>query len=312
MKDNDTVSPCVSLASVYKRFGAVDVLRGVDLQSHAGSITGLVGLNGSGKTTLLRCILGLLHPEDGTLSVAGFIPQRHEPAMYRVVSAALENPGLIRNCTFRENVDLWARARGVSPAQMEEYIERYWQDIGDGLWTTRARTLSTGQQTLCAVCRAFVGRPQVCVLDEPFRALDLQEYDRVMQLLRDMARAGASIIVSSHRIDAIETLCDRVYMLRNGRVSSVQAHQEAHSRRWMLMVTDEHPAIDELLRHCDVQALHRQNNTWYFSVTRPQQRIPRLIRHLASQGIGVLQVRPVDSELQSRLRTHTWISTQEG
>ncbi|MBD3244038.1 MAG: ATP-binding cassette domain-containing protein, partial [Chitinivibrionales bacterium] len=209
-------TPVVSTTDLRKRFGAHRVLCGVDLHIEHGSLFGLVGLNGAGKTTLIRLLLGLLKPESGDVRVAGKAPWRHESSMYRAIGAVLEHDGFWGNLSFAQNIRVFADARGVSRGETDEYLRRYWSGSDILESTRKVRTFSRGQRTQCALCRAFLGWPPVCLLDEPTVGLDIDSYDRFHRLVREARERGAAVLVSSHQLETIEELCDRVGLLRGG------------------------------------------------------------------------------------------------
>ncbi len=284
-----------------KGFGARQVLRGVELELGAGQVYGLVGRNGAGKTTLIRILLGLLRHESGKLRVLGHEPWRHSPEYYHGVGTVLEHDGFFGNLTFVENMRFFARAKGIEPRALDEYLEQHWATTGIVSAGRKVRFFSRGQRMQCALCRAFLGWPRVCYLDEPTVGLDIDAYDHFRGLVREARARGAAVLISSHQLDAVEELCDVVGVLADGVLRPLA---RAHGRlggEWLIVADGA----------CDVAAVIRENGGvgvaadgegWRFTVDEPERVVPALVAALVGAECRVQQVRPIGAELRERLR----------
>jgi ABC-2 type transport system ATP-binding protein len=202
-----------------RRFGTVTAVSALSLEVRAGEIVGFLGANGAGKTTTLRCASGLLAPDEGTIHVAGADLER-EP---RVAKARLglvpDRPFLYDRLSAREFLafvaalyDLPAEA---AARRAEELLARL------ALAEHADRTIegySLGMRQKTAIAAALLHSPPLLLLDEPLNGLDPPAARLLKELLREHARAGGGVLVSTHLLDVAERLCDRVVILRAGRV----------------------------------------------------------------------------------------------
>ncbi len=294
----------VTMEHIQKSFGSHRVLAGLSLQLHPGEVTGLSGLNGAGKSTLIRIMLGLLRADDGTVSLFGENPWQHRAHLYEQVGAVLEEPGLIRNLTFRENVEFWAQAKSVSDDAYAAYFSRFWKGVSSRVMEKKAQYLSAGQKTLCSLCRAFVSDPQVCILDEPFRSLDVNEYERIRELILTKRTQGKTIVISSHRSEVIEKVCDRIVVLENGLLHNAEERVffPDKTQQWMIRVSTDTDISGFLQQISEDVPVRHPNNEWRIRVHNPAQQIPHGVKVLVEHGIGITQVKPVDQAIASRIR----------
>jgi ABC-type multidrug transport system ATPase subunit len=221
-KDKNSDTPVIEAANIRRTFGKSLVLDDVSLRIEAGGVYGLVWLNGAGKTTLIRILLGLIRRDGGSVSVCGFDPWRHEPAFYRMAGVALESDGFYGNLGVRDNLRIFAAAKGVPWDEAERYFEEHWG--GTDIYKTdrKAKNLSRGQRVLCGLARAFLGRPRVCFLDEPTVSLDFRAYEHFKGLVLDAKARGAALLISSHQLGVIDDLCDRAGLLFGGRIEEIE------------------------------------------------------------------------------------------
>lgn len=203
---------------------AAPVLRGADLRVHPGEVVGLAGRSGAGKTTLLRCLLGLEHPDAGTLRIAGQDPRATGwRGVRRIVQLIPQDP--------RGSLNPWRTAaqlvadpldyhhlgtRRLRRRRAAELLDKV--GLGD-LAGRRPNQLSTGQCQRVAIARALAVEPELLVADEPASALDVELQASVLRLLGDVvAEHGTAALVVSHDVHVLERLCDRIAVLAEGRV----------------------------------------------------------------------------------------------
>ena len=202
-----------------RRFGAVTAVSALSLEVRAGEIVGFLGANGAGKTTTLRCASGLLAPDEGSILVAGADLER-EP---RVAKARLglvpDRPFLYDRLSAREFLAfiaaLYDLPADAAARRAEELLARL------GLKEHADRTIegySLGMRQKTAIAAALLHSPPLLLLDEPLNGLDPPAARLLKDLLREHARAGGGVLVSTHLLDVAERLCDRVVILRAGRV----------------------------------------------------------------------------------------------
>ena len=232
MPENNTH---IKAEGLYKSFGDKKVLQDLSLSIDPGAIFGLVGLNGAGKTTLIRILLGLLKPDKGNCTVVGMNPADHDRDYYRRVGVVLEHNGFFGNLSVLDNLSFFAEARGISRNRMEEYFSQYWKNTDIGKDDRSVKYFSRGQKMQCALCRAFLGWPDVYFFDEPVVALDIEAYDQFCEMVRLAQSKGATLIISSHQLDAIEDLCTSVGILEKGKVNVLDTlTKKQKDERWFI------------------------------------------------------------------------------
>ncbi|MDR0330834.1 MAG: ABC transporter ATP-binding protein, partial [Chitinispirillales bacterium] len=204
----------IDVQNLCRSFGKSAVLSDVSLRVEPGTIYGLVGLNGAGKTTLIRVLLGLLRKGGGSVSVGGFDPWRHEPAYYRAVGVALESDGFCGNLGVRDNLRLFAAAKGVARAEAERYFEERFGGTEIFASARKVKFLSRGERAQCGLARAFLGWPSVYFFDEPAASLDIRAYGHFKEMAREAKARGGAVLISSHQLETLDDLCDRVGILK--------------------------------------------------------------------------------------------------
>jgi len=208
----------LDVCSLSKRFGVVRPVRAVDDVSftvEAGQIFGLLGTNGSGKTTTLACVLGLQRPSAGSSRVLG-VPSARLHATRGKVGAVFDSADLLTGLTVRANLEYARRLLGHDGGRSSDEAARL---VGiEDLLGRRAGKLSLGQAKRVTAARALLGRPELLVFDEPLSALDTLGVRAMLELLRELAREGVTLVLSSHRLHEMEGLITHAGILARGRL----------------------------------------------------------------------------------------------
>ncbi len=301
----------ITIDNLTKSFGTKTVFDRCSYTIMSGSIFGLVGLNGAGKTTLIRLLSGLLRPDGGELSILGFIPWNHEEKFYRRLGIVLENDGFMGNMDCRDNLKLFADAKGIAWTEIEAYITDFWDDtfIGHEMRFPgkKVKYFSRGQRMQCGLCRAFLGWPDVYFFDEPTVALDVEAYDHFCAMVRHSHKQGGTILISSHQLSFIEDLCGEVAVLDEKKLHRLPGGAdrvgENHPQQWTLAAPGGAVFQEIIERQCGHRAAY-SDNAWHFGVDRPDTQIPELVASLCAAGCRIREVRPEKQELKDRLRTH--------
>jgi len=215
----------VSVTGLAKRFGdgtdAIVAVDDVSFEVEPGSIVGLLGPNGAGKTTLIKSILGMVLPDDGTVEICGFNVYDRPRAAYEHVDAMLEGA---RNdywrLTVRENLRYFATISGVDPNSVRERHDRLLEQLGLAEKAdVPVRDLSRGMKQKVSLASVLAGGADVVFLDEPTLGLDIESSRTLQTELRRLVEQEAlTVILSSHDMDVVETVCDRVLIMSEGRI----------------------------------------------------------------------------------------------
>jgi ABC-2 type transport system ATP-binding protein len=220
----------IQVASLVKRFGDVVAVDGLTFSVARGEILGLLGPNGAGKTTTLQILLGLTTPTTGSARVLGLDVGRHRYAILQRVNFSSAYVALPPNLTARENLNVFARLYGVR--RPREVIDALAERFGVAPLLGRVTGgFSSGQLTRLNLCKALLNDPEVLFLDEPTASLDPEVADRMLQTLRELrAERGVSIVYTSHNMQEVERLCDRVLFLSRGRAVASGTPRELMER----------------------------------------------------------------------------------
>ncbi len=208
----------IQTQALTKNYASVRALRGVDLEVHQGEIFGFLGPNGAGKTTTIRCLLDLIHPNGGRISVLGLDPQK-DPVAVRARSGYL--PGELR---MEENFSGEGILRYLKALRGNQTDWDYTRQIAARLdfdLKTLVKNLSKGNKQKLGVIQALMHRPDLLLLDEPTAGLDPLMQQEVLNIIRAARDDGATVFFSSHLIHEVEVIADRVGIIRNGKVVEV-------------------------------------------------------------------------------------------
>jgi ABC-2 type transport system ATP-binding protein len=218
----------VDAIDLVKEFGETRAVDGVSLSVPTGSIYGLLGPNGAGKTTILRILLGIIDPSSGTRSVLG-----HEQPLDAApeIGYLPEERGLYPAMLAREAIAFMGALRGLPLVEGRRRADELLQQHGLGEWAKKPiRTLSKGMAQTVQLLGSIIHRPRLIVLDEPFAGLDAINQGRLEELIRREARAGATIIFSTHVIAHAERLCEEIAIIAKGKVVFDGSVAEARGR----------------------------------------------------------------------------------
>jgi ABC-2 type transport system ATP-binding protein len=282
------MSPIINVEKIGKTFGRYSILEDLSLQIDPGTVYGLVGLNGAGKTTFLRLLLGILKPDSGQITILGIDPWSHSKDFYRKTGVVLDNDGFWGNLTIRENISIYADAKGLNKQTVKEYLDEFWQNTALYDNTKKVKHLSRGQKMQCALCRAFLGWPSVFFLDEPALALDMTAYEHLCIMVKAAEKKGAVVIISSHQLDTIDMLCNRVGILRDKNLSELQRLKN-DTNRW-IVVTDNSNNWRSVIELCGGKSI-TYDNGWQFDSDDRETMIPDLIRKLVEAGCMIREVK---------------------
>lgn len=229
------------LAGATRLFDGGAGVRGVDLEVSAGEVVALVGLNGAGKTTLLRLVLGMLRPQAGSVEIGGVPLDRLPPHAWAGVGAQIEYPLAYPELDGATSLALAARLHGVPAAQVRAVVAGVVDELDLGRYVTvRARRMSLGNRQRLGLAAALQHHPRLVVLDEPTNALDPRGIVLVREAVRRRADAGAAVLVSSHHLDEVARVADRILVIGDGRmIGTLDPHGTELERAFFALVHDD-------------------------------------------------------------------------
>jgi ABC-2 type transport system ATP-binding protein len=235
----------LQFVDLHKNYGSKHVLRGLDFDVRPGELFGFCGANGAGKTTAMRIALGMLRPDSGTVLWGGRAIGSGERER---IGYMPEERGLYGRMRPVEQLVYLARLSGMRTAaarrRAQEWLERLGVRMGP---TDTLDKLSLGNQQKVQLIAAVIHEPQVLVLDEPFSGLDPVATDALAEVLGELSRDGVPVLFSSHQLDLVERLCQRVGIMAGGRMVAlgrVDDLRAEHGRRLLSLTVDGSPGPD--------------------------------------------------------------------
>ncbi len=204
------------LTKNYGNFTAVDHL---DLTIYKGEVFGMLGPNGAGKTTIILMMLGLTEPYEGSVKVLGVDPQRHPLSVKARVGYMPDQVGFYDELTGRENLIYTAKLNGFSRKAAYERIDEVLADVGLGdMANSRVATYSRGMRQRLGVADVMLKRPEIIIMDEPTQGLDPEHAHEFLDMVRDLKKSGITILLSSHLLEQVQAVCDRVGLFSHGKM----------------------------------------------------------------------------------------------
>ena len=227
----------LELSGLSKRFGSLQALDDLSLSLDRGEIVGFVGSNGAGKSTTMRIVMGVLAADSGAVTWMGAAV---DAAIRRTIGYMPEERGLYPRMKVAEQLVYLARLHGLSASAAKAAADRWTERLDlEGRRGDEVQSLSLGNQQRVQLAAALVSDPELLILDEPFSGLDPVAVDVMSQVLLERAAAGVPTLFSSHQLDVVERLCDRVVIIRSGRLvadGTIPELQATETPRWRAVV----------------------------------------------------------------------------
>ena len=209
----------IQAENLRKSFGTVHAVNGVSFTAPDGVVTGLLGPNGAGKTTSLRMVYGLMRPDSGTIRVDDCDVVADPVGAQRKLGVLSDMSGLYPRLTSREHIRYFGQLQGVPADELEKRMEKLIEIIDlKSIADRRAGGFSHGERTKVALARALVHNPQNILLDEPTNGLDVMSTRAVREVIRHLKSENRCVVFSSHVMQEVSALCDRIVVIARGRV----------------------------------------------------------------------------------------------
>jgi len=300
VKQGDNLAEAIKLEGVTKILGNRQILKDINLAVKIGDIFGYLGPNGAGKTTTIRVILGLLSPNSGKAYILGKHAQ--DDNAREKVGFVLEGDGLYDNLTAYENLDYYCQIYGVPQSQAKKRIKEMLQLVD--LWereSDKVSTYSKGMRQKLALARAMVHEPNLLILDEPTAAVDPTGQMEVRQIILNLAQRGKTIFLSSHNLDEVQRICNRIALIDKGEIElygELETLRREMGRREVVIetgitATEQAEKLDGLL--AELEAL-----PYVISCRREAQKlrlqldghgdVSEIVAMLSHKGIGVEEI----------------------
>ena len=264
----------IEIINLTKYYGRVRALNEVNLTVNKGEVYGFIGPNGAGKSTTLRILLGMLHRDRGEVRLLGKDPWNDAVELHRKLAYVPGEVNLWPNLTGGEVIDLLGRLRGgFNPDRREELLKRFKLDP-----TKKCSAYSTGNKQKVALISAMVSDVELYIFDEPTLGLDPLMEGVFQKFIKEIKKAGKTVLLSSHILAEVEALCDRVSIIKDGRIIETGTFTDLRHLSRTSMTVDSHKPITGLESMLGVHNLVIEGNHSHFSVD--SEKIDSVLKHL--------------------------------
>jgi sodium transport system ATP-binding protein len=221
----------IAIENLSKSFGKVQAVRDVTFSAPDGAVTGLLGANGAGKTTTLRLLSGLMKPDAGSLLVDEIDVCADPLAAQARLGMLPDARGIYPRLTPREHIHYFGRLHGLEGARLRESTAALIEKLGlQEIADRRTEGFSQGERTKVALARALVHSPRNVVLDEPTNGLDIMSTRATRELIRRLRSEGCCVVFSSHIMQEVSALCDRIVVMAHGAVVAAGTPEELRAQ----------------------------------------------------------------------------------
>lgn len=277
-----------------KKFGKKQILHNVSFEIHEGDILGFIGPNGAGKTTTIKLILGLQSITQGEVSINGYNIQSEFTKAIEKVGAIVENPDLYMYLSGYENLKLIANMyANIDQKRIEEVVKlvKLENRIKD-----KVSKYSLGMRQRLGIAQAILHRPNLLILDEPTNGLDPEGIKEMRELLVNLAKEEKmAILISSHNLAELDNLCNKVCIIKNGRIietSDIEEIKKQKNQQIKIVEVNDTKKIKELFSEAVILKENR------FKINLPKEKIPDLIVKLVENQIKIYEVKEEEKSLE--------------
>jgi len=290
--------PVIQVVGVRKTYGATVAVDEVSFEVKDGEIFGLIGPNGAGKTTTMECIEGLRKPDRGAISVLGLDPFRDVYKLQDRIGVQLQQAQLQKRIKVWEAADLWASLYQKKAIDAERLLEQLGLTEKRDTWFMN---LSGGQKQRLFIALALINDPEVVFLDELTTGLDPQSRRAIWELVRGIRERGKTVFLTTHLMEEVERLCDRVAIIEHGRIIDIDRPENLVRRhcpeRTVILATDDSVAEERFRAIPRVEAVTRSDSQ--FTIRgRGDDLVTEVIHCLSENRIRVTDFRTILPNLE--------------
>ena len=287
----------IEVAGLRKRYRSITALDGIDLSVREGELFGLLGPNGAGKTTTVKILLGLTRPTAGTATIGG-LPVSNPESRRRVgyLPEGHKIPGYL---TARQTLSIFGRMSGMEKRDIDRRTGELLERVNLSQWIdVRVKKFSKGMTQRLGLAAALIHSPKILLLDEPTDGVDPVGRREIRDLLREEAKGGTAVLLNSHLLSEIELTCDRVTVLRAGRVAAAGTVEELtrRSEKYRLVAAPVDESLIAAFRETGA-GVERANGHLELSVDDTAH-LNALVDRLRAQGVMLSELAPLRSTLE--------------
>ena len=286
----------LKIENLTKTYGDFKALNHVSLEAENGKILGILGRNGAGKTTTIKSIMGIIEPEEGSITFDGIDIRKAKVS----IGYLPEERGLYVNAVVKDQLLYFAMLNGMDKKAACTEIKKLLEEFKiSGYLNKKVKTLSKGNKQKIQLISAILHKPQMVILDEPFSGLDPVNIELFKSTVLDLKKSGATILFSSHRMEDVEEMCDRIVMLNKGNVvenNTVQALINKYSREDVMNIVTS-ADITELIAESGLKLESRENKSFDVQFN-DRNKLQHLYARILESGIELQGIRSRKTSLQ--------------
>lgn len=294
---------CIQVRNLTKTYADLTAVNNISFDVHTGEILGILGPNGSGKTTTLKSILGLIEFDKGSIEINGLSIKKQRNEILKNTGAVLEGArNIYWHLTPRENLTYFAGIRGIPKKEIAERAEYLLESLElSDVANKEIRQFSAGMKQKCALACAFIHDPSILLLDEPTLGLDVEITRTIMDwLLNVVEKEGKTILITSHNMDFVETICERILIIRKGEIIShetMKSLKEKFARKHFLIDLQNKPHEALIENISALGSTSTSGNSLKVELETLDYLLP-LVRALDEAGIKMLNFQSVENDLE--------------
>ncbi|MBU5227109.1 ABC transporter ATP-binding protein [Clostridium senegalense] len=294
------MSSVLVLDNVYKKYGKIDIIKGVSFDVKEGEIYGFLGPNGAGKTTTIRMVTGLIKPDKGNILINGFDIQKQFVHAMDSVGAIVENPDMYGDFTGRQNLNIFAKLYGnVDKKRIDEVIEII--GLKDRI-DDKVKKYSLGMKQRLGLGQALLPNPKLLILDEPTNGLDPSGIVDFRKIVKDVvSEFNTAVLVSSHILAEVEQLCSKVAFIDKGKIVSIESinNLKSDNKEHINIKVSEIEKAKNILKELDfIDTIEAKDNL--LALICNKDSFPNVIKILTLNDIDIYDVYKVKQNLENR------------
>ena len=286
----------LKIENLTKTYGDFKALNHVSIEAENGKILGILGRNGAGKTTTIKSIMGIIEPEEGSITFDGIDIRKAKVS----IGYLPEERGLYVNAVVKDQLLYFAMLNGMDKKVAFTEIKKLLEEFKiPGYLNKKVKTLSKGNKQKIQLISAILHKPQIVILDEPFSGLDPVNIELFKSTVLDLKKSGATILFSSHRMEDVEEMCDRIVMLNKGNVvenNTVQGLINKYSREDVMNIVTS-ADITELIAESGLKLESRENKSFDVQFN-DRNKLQHLYARILESGIELQGIRSRKTSLQ--------------
>lgn len=286
----------LKIENLTKTYGDFKALNHVSLEVENGKILGILGRNGAGKTITIKSIMGIIEPEEGSITFDGIDIRKAKVS----IGYLPEERGLYVNAVVKDQLLYFAMLNGMDKKVAFTEIKKLLEEFKiPGYLNKKVKTLSKGNKQKIQLISAILHKPQIVILDEPFSGLDPVNIELFKSTVLDLKKSGATILFSSHRMEDVEEMCDRIVMLNKGNVvenNTVQGLINKYSREDVMNIVTS-ADITELIAESGLKLESRENMSFDVQFN-DRNKLQHLYARILESGIELQGIRSRKTSLQ--------------